>query len=233
MTNIVPATTADLYAVVNLTKKKANITSEKSKETKSENRIYHVNREDSTASKNGKESDDTVSYTSDVYSKVDLSKKSKSTRNKVGKYQQTRASKRETIHNKHLKLNGKDHTHNCLISFAIVAVIASLLTIILIMMIIFTITYQKINSLEVRLRKTEVTGNEITSPTEQIKMNLEIKDAPEKSFLYLDSLTSPCLEIAKSYSNLSNIYMVASPTGPLLITYCDMNRTFGGTLQDG
>jgi len=46
------------------------------------------------------------------------------------------------------KLNGKYITQNCLMSFAVVAAMESMLTSIFIMVNIFAITFQKINSLE-------------------------------------------------------------------------------------
>jgi len=227
MSNTIPTTTADLYAVVDLTKKKANTNLERSKETNSETPIYHVlDREDSTSSNNYTESEDKASYSSDMYSKIDLGKKRNSSRNKVGqREQEMRSTKTKIDHHKLLKNNGKNRTHNCLVYFAIVAVIVSMIMIVAVMVIIFAVTYQKIDSLEESLRKT--VNNNLNSSVEQIKMSIA-DDAPEKPFLYLDSFKSPCLEIRKSYSNFSDRYIVASPTGPLLSVYCDMNRTFGG-----
>jgi len=57
--------------------------------------------------------------------------------------------------------------------------------------------------------KTTMFVNDFTSSIEQNKIAIASKDL-EYSYIYLDSLVSPCLEIGKSYSNLSDIYTVAS-----------------------
>ena len=210
---------ADLYAVVDLTKRKA-----KTENTRLEIPVYH--ELESTASNKDADAEEKESNTYDMYSVVDLSKKSSPT-----KYQQCRKKKvsiSDSDHKNKMKLFGKSIPYNCLALFAFFAVLVSVCVTFFIMVILFSITYQKIVTLEENFLELKKDFHNLNSSLDDTKPII-VNDAPTKTYyLYSYHFPSSCLEIAKLNSNISDYYILRSSTGVLLSVYCDLNRTFGG-----
>ena len=107
---------ADLYAVVDLTNRKA-----KTENTRLEIPVYHVL--ESTASNKDTEAEEKASNSNDMCSAVGLSKKSSATKNKVDLCREKTVSFSDSDHQNKKKLFGKAITYNCLALFAFFAVL--------------------------------------------------------------------------------------------------------------
>ena len=212
---------ADLYAVVDLTKRKA-----KTENATLEIPVYHVL--ESTASNKDTEAEEKASNTNDMYSVVDLSKKSSAAKKKIVLCREKKVSMSDSDHQRKMKLFGKGITYNCLALFAFIAVLVSVCVTFFIMVILFSITYQKIITLEENFLELKKDFHNLNSSLDDTK-TIIVNDAPAKTFyLYSTPFPSSCLETVKLYSNISDYYILRSSTGVLLSVYCDLNRTFGG-----
>ena len=213
---------ADLYAVVDLTKKKA-----KTENTRLEIPVYHVL--ESTASNKDIETEEKASNSNDIYSVVDLSKKSSATKNKVDLSREKTVSFSDSDHQNKKNLFSEGITYNCLVLFAFFAAFATMCVVFIVIVILFSITYQKNITLEENFLALKKSFHNLNSSLDDTK-TIIVSDAPPAKtyYLYSYSFPSSCLEIAKLHSKISDFYIVRSSTGFLLSVYCDLNRTFGG-----
>ena len=213
---------ADLYAVVDITKKKA-----KTENTSLEIPVYHVL--ESTASNKDTETEEKASSTNDMYSVVDLSKKSSATKNRVEQCREEKISFSNSDHQNKKKLFGEGITYHCLAPFAFFAAFAAMCVVFIVMVILFSITYQKNITLEENFLELKKSFHNLNSTFDDTK-TIIVNDSPQAKTYYLYSYRYPssCLEIANLHSNVSDFYIVRSSTGVLLNVYCDFNRTFGG-----
>ena len=213
---------ADLYAVVDLTKKTA-----KTENTRLEIPVYHVL--ESTTSNKDTETEEMASNSNDMYSVVDLSKKSSETKNKVDLCREKTVSFSDSDNQNKKELFGKGITYNCLALFAFFAAFAAMCVVFIVIVILFSITYQKNVTLEENFLVLKKSFNNLNSSFDDTKTIIMNDSPPAKTYyLYSYSFPSSCLEIAKLHSNISDYYIVRSSTGFLLSVYCDLNRTFGG-----
>ena len=224
MSSNVSSSCADLYAVVDLTKKKAI-----KETTKLEIPVYHVlEPTTSTSSNKDTEAEEKASYTNDIYSVVDLSKKLSATKYKVDLCRENKVSMSDSDHQRKIKLFGKGTTYNCLAVFAFFAVFATMCVAFIIMVILFSITYQKSITLEDNFLEFKKSFNNLNLSLADTK-TLTVTDTSENSYnLYPYPFPSSCLETARLKFNISDYYIVRTSTGVLLSVYCDFNRTFGG-----
>ena len=213
---------ADLYAVVDLTKKKA-----KTENTRLEIPVYQVL--ESTASNKDTETEEKASNSNDMYSVVDLSKKSCATKNKVDLCREKTVSFSDSDHQNKKKLFSEGITYNCLALFAFFAVFATMCVAFIITVILFSITYHNNITLEENFLELKKSFHNLNSSLDDTKTTIVSDSPPAKTYyLYSYSFPSSCLEIAKLHSNISDNYILRSSTGFLLSVYCDLNRTFGG-----
>ena len=217
MSNTIPAA-ADLYAVVDITKKNEKYLQEKNSDIP----VYHVlDRENNADLRNVVEVDEKTSMNvMDMYSVVDVTKKG----NKVQGQPPKGTSLNKWDDSRKLKIASNSLFHNVILPIAVISIIVFLCFILLLMIILFAITFQKLSELnkniEASVTSSEVINSNFTTFVDYIKSN---------PYLYINSLPLSCSEISKINEAISSgYYTVKSSTGDLKGVYCDLNRTFGG-----
>ena len=222
MSNTLPAT-ADLYAVVDITKKNEKYLREKNSNIP----VCHVwDSENNADSRSEIEVDEKTSMNvMDKYSVVDVSKKG----NKIqGQPKGTLLDKYDD--SKKLKIAGSDLFHYAVMPIAVVAIIVVLCFIVLLVIILFAITFKNISELNTKI---EASVNNFHSSIEVITSNfttfVDHNNIINNPYLYINSLPSSCSETSKINAGFSSgYYTVKSSSGDLRGVYCDLNRTFGG-----
>ena len=96
--------------------------------------------------------------------------------------------------------------------------------------ILYTVLYQKVSSLEAETHNLHNISNTFENHSSLIYSIMDfVHEVQFNKSPLNDYFLSSCLEIAKSnYTYLSGRYIVRSPNGVLRSVYCDFNRTFGG-----
>ena len=205
---------SDLYAVVDLSKKKS---------IQSTDMYAEVDLSEKKAKQPTKRSSNNC-----CSSEFDVLQQDIMISEKMNKNINTKSQEQNNGKDNHAKLESFfDQNINKIIWIFAALVIFICITLVI---ILFTVLYQKVSSLEAETHNLHNISTTFENHSSSIYsvMNFVHEVQLNRSPIN-DYFLSSCLEIANlNYTYLSGRYIVRSPNGVLRSIYCDFNRTFGG-----